>query len=52
MSRYLLISTLGYLLRNLRRAHGLTYATMRQHPYEFIVDMKRKSTTLENRWIE
>jgi hypothetical protein len=43
---------LGYLIKMLPQAHGLTYATMRQHPQEFIIDMKRKSTTFENRRIE
>jgi hypothetical protein len=47
-----LVSTLGYLIKIFPHAYGLTYATMRQHPHEFVIDMKRKSTTIENRWIE
>jgi hypothetical protein len=47
-----LVSMLGYLIKILPQAHGLTYATMPQHPNEFIIDMEWKSTTPENHWIE
>jgi hypothetical protein len=47
-----LVLTLGYLIKILAQAHGLTYATMYQHSREFVIDMKWKSTTLENHWIE
>ena len=47
-----LISTLSYLIEMFPQAHGLTYATMYQHPQEFVIDIKRKSTAVETRWIE